>query len=415
MKYSLGAMLLHGLRGNRHWPPAWRSPEPKRHYDVVIIGGGGHGLATAYYLAREHHLTNVAVLERGWIGGGNTGRNTTNVRSNYMFPESAELYELALRLYEKLALEFNFNIMLSQRGFMELIHDDHQMEAARHKVNWMHCNGIDAEFLDPDAVHRMVPLLNTDDAARYPVLGASLQRRGGTIRHDAVAWGYARGADRHGVDIIQDCEVTGLERDGEHITAVQTTRGRIGAGAVGVAAAASTTQIAGMAGFRLPMTSYCLQAMVSEPIRPVLDVVVISPSTGVYVNQTQKGELVIGGILDPYQSNSRLGSYFTIEKMLSAVVDMFPQVGQLRLLRHWGGTVDIVPDRSPILGATPVANMYINCGWGTGGFKAIPAGGYLLAHSIATGTPHKLAERFGLDRFFTNRLVDETSASGIAH
>lgn len=413
--YSLGSLLRGAAGGNRHWRQAWRSPEPKSHYDVVIIGGGGHGLATAYYLAKTYGITNVALIEKGWIGGGNTGRNTTNVRSDYMFPESAAVYDLALRLYEGLARDINFNIMLSQRGWLTLIHNQHQMEAAQHKANWLACNGVDGEIVDVHSVQRMLPLLNTGPGARYPVLGAFLQKRGGTIRHDAVAWGFARAADRLGVDIIQNCEVLGFEQSGGRITSVTTCRGRIGCRKIGVAVAGHSSMIADMAGFRLPVTSRCLQAMVSEPIKPILDHVVISPGTGVYINQTQKGELVMGGVLDLYQSYGQRGTFPTIEKVVTSAVEMFPAFAQARLMRHWAGIVDIVPDSSPIIGQTPVANMFINCGWGTGGFKAIPAGGMLLAHSLAKEAPHPLAEKFGLDRFRSNRLVDEGAAAGIAH
>jgi sarcosine oxidase, subunit beta len=413
--YSFATLLKRALTGQRGWQSAWRSADIKASYDVVIIGGGGHGLATAYYLAKEHGVTNVAVLEKGWVGGGNTGRNTTNVRSDYMFPESAAIYDLALRLYEGLSRDINFNIMLSQRGWLSLIHNQHQREAAQHKANWLACNGVDGEIIGRDEVRRMLPHLNGGDDARFPVLGAFLQRRGGTIRHDAVAWGFARAADRLGVDIIQNCEVTGFEKTGEHIDVVVTTRGRISCDRVGMAVAGHSTVIAKMAGFGLPVTSHALQAMVSEPIKPILDHVVISPSTGVYINQTQKGELVMGGVLDLYHSYAQRGNFPTIEKVITAAVEMFPIFGQLRLMRHWAGIVDIVPDSSPILGPTPLQNLYINCGWGTGGFKAIPAGGLLLAHSLATGRTHPLAEKFGLDRFRSNRLIDEGAAAGIAH
>ena len=410
--YSFMSLVRHALRGNTGWRPAWRDPQLKPSYDVVILGGGGHGLATAYYLAKNHGVTNVAVLEKGWIGGGNSGRNTTVVRSDYMFPESAAMYDLALRLYEGAARDLNFNIMVSQRGYMTLIHSQHMLEAAQHKVNWLACNGIEAEIIGPERVQRMVPLLNM---SRSPVLGAFLQRRGGTIRHDAVVWGFARAASARGVDIVQNCEVLGFEKSGNRITAVNTSRGRVACGTVGMAVAGHSSVLAEMAGFRLPVTSHCLQAMVSEPVRPILHHMVLSPATGVYINQTQKGELVMGSVLDLYHSYAQRGTFLTIEKTITSVVEMFPVFAQTRLMRHWAGIVDVVPDSSPILGPTPIDNLHINCGWGTGGFKAIPAGGTLLAHSLATGLPHPLAQRFGLDRFRSNRLVDEGAASGIAH
>lgn len=413
--YSFFSLAWHALRGNRGWRPAWREPQLKTNYDVVIIGGGGHGLATAYYLAKNHGITNVAVLEKGWIGSGNSGRNTTVVRSDYMFPESAAMYDLALRLYESAARDLNFNIMLSQRGYMVLIHSQHGLEAAQHKVNWLACNGVDGKLISREQVQRMVPLLNAGETSRNPVVGAFLQRRGGTIRHDAVVWGFARAASARGVDIVQNCEVLGFEKSGNRITAIRTNQGRIGCGVIGMAVAGHSSVLAGMAGFPLPVTSHCLQAMVSEPIRPVLHHMVMSPATGVYINQTQKGELVMGSVLDLYHSYGQRGTFCTIEKTITAVVEMFPVFAQTRLMRHWAGIVDVVPDSSPILGPTPIANLHINCGWGTGGFKAIPAGGTLLAHSLATGKPHPLAQRFGLDRFRSNRLVDEGAASGIAH
>jgi sarcosine oxidase subunit beta len=413
--YSLMSLLRHALRGNVGWRPAWRDPQLKPSYDVVILGGGGHGLATAYYLAKNHGVTNVALVEKGWIGGGNSGRNTTVVRSDYMFPESAAMYDLALRLYEGASRDLNFNIMLSQRGYMTLIHSQHMWESAQHKVNWLACNGVEAEIISRDQVQRMVPLLNMSDRVRNPVLGAFLQRRGGTIRHDAVVWGFARAASALGVDIVQNCEVLGFEKSGNRISAIKTSRGRVACGTVGMAVAGHSSVLAEMAGFRLPVTSHCLQAMVSEPIRPVLNHMVMSPGTGVYINQTQKGELVMGSVLDLYHSYAQRGTFLTIEKTITSVVEMFPVFAQTRLMRHWAGIVDVVPDSSPILGPTPIDNLHINCGWGTGGFKAIPAGGTLLAHSLATGNPHPLARPFGLDRFRSNRLVDEGAAAGIAH
>ena len=413
--YSLLSLLRRAVRPGTAWLPAWRSAVPSPAYDVVIIGGGGHGLATAYYLAAQYGVSRVAVLEKGWIGGGNTGRNTTNVRSDYMFSESAALYDLSLRLYEGLAQDLNFNIMLSQRGWLTLIHDQHQLESARHKSNWLACNGVDGEIISRSAVKKMLPGLCIDEPARYPVLGAFLQKRGGTIRHDAVAWGFARAADRLGVDIIQNCEVTGFTMKGGCVAEVRTSRGSISCDRVGVAVAGHSSNITAMAGFGLPITSDPLQAMVSEPVKPLLNHVVLSPGTGVYINQTQKGELVMGGVLDLYPSHAQRGNFPSIEKVVTAAAEMFPEFRQLRLMRHWAGIVDVVPDSSPILGATPVENLFINCGWGTGGFKAIPAGGLVLAHSLATGRTHPLAERFGLDRFRSNRLVDESAAAGIAH
>jgi len=416
MRYSALALLRGALSGHRNWPPVWRSPEPRAQYDVVIVGGGGHGLASAYYLAKNHGLSNVAVLERGWLGGGNTGRNTTVVRSNYLYPESARLYDFSLRLYEGLARELNFNIMLSQRGHLMLAHSRHDLESMSRWANTMLMHGIDAKLLTRDEVGALVPALDLSGEARYPVLGAFMQPRAGTARHDAVAWGYARGADRLGVDIIQNCEVTGFVKDANgHVTGVDTSRGRILAPRIGIAAAGHSSVLAKLAGFSLPVVSYALQAMVTEPVKPRLDTVVISPGTGAYVSQSDKGEMVIGASLDLFPSYAQRGSFGVLQGVLGATLAMFPSFSRLRLMRQWAGIVDVVHDSSPIIGPTPVPGLYINCGWGTGGFKAIPVGGWTFAHVLATGRSHELAEAFQLERFVTGRLIDEAAASGIAH
>lgn len=381
----------------------------------MIVGAGGHGLATAYYLAKNHGITDVAVLEKGWLGGGNTGRNTTVVRSNYLFPESAAIYDLALRLYEGLSRELNYNIMLSQRGIITLAHSRGELDSLARWVTAMRINGIDAELLDREAVRRLAPTLKVGDDARYPVYGGFLQPRGGIARHDAVAWGYARGADALGVDIVQNCEVHDFIFRGGRIAGVETSSGSVEAEQVALTVAGHSSVLAAKAGFRLPITSYTLQAFVSEPIKPVLDTVVLSPVTGFYVSQSDKGEMVMGGGLDLYNSYSQRGNFPAIETVLSAAVEMFPFMSRLKLMRHWGGVVDVVHDSSPIIGKAPVPGLYLNCGWGTGGFKAIPAGGWTLAHAIAHDAPHPVAVPFGLDRFETGALVDEAAASGIAH
>lgn len=414
--YSGLRLFLEGLRDHRGWGPAWRSPEPRSSYDIVIIGGGGHGLATAYYLAKNHGITNVAVIEKGWLGGGNTGRNTTVIRSNYFYPQSASLYDFSLRLYEKLSRELNYNIMFSQRGMVTLAHSRHDMEGAARWVGAMRRNGVDAEMLTTNDIHRLVPALDTSPAARFPVRGGFWQKRGGTARHDAVAWGYARAASRLGVDIIQNCEVTGFVKSlGGAVTGVETSRGTIHADKIGMAVAGHSSVLADMAGFRLPITSFALQAFVSEPLKPVIDTVVLSLATGMYLSQSDKGGLVIGGGLDQYPSYAQRGNAPVMRGVVAAVADHFPSLRRVRLLRQWAGIVDVVQDSSPILGEAPVPGLYLNCGWGTGGFKAIPVGGWSLAHHIATGRPHPVAEPFALDRFRTGALIDEAAASGIAH
>ena len=418
-RYSAWNLIAASRSGHRDWAPAWRDAEPKARYDVIVIGGGGHGLATAYYLAKNHGITNVALIEKGWLGGGNTGRNTTIVRSNYLFPESARLYDFSVKLYEGLSRELNFNIMFSQRGIVTLAHTRHDLDSMSRWANAMRFNGIDADLLDDAQLRRLAPRLNFAPEARFPLLGGFIQRRAGPARHDAVAWSYARGASALGVDILQNTAVTGFVFHDGRIAGVKTLRdgvaGEIRADRVGAAVAGHSSQIAAMAGFRLPVTSYSLQAMVSEPVKPVLDTVVLSPAVGAYWSQSDKGEVVIGGALDLFPSYAQRGSFAITQAVMAATVEIFPSFGRLRMLRQWSGVVDVVQDSSPIIGATPVPGLYINCGWGTGGFKAIPVGGWTLAHVLATGRNHELAEPFQLERFHTGRLIDEAAAAGISH
>ena len=415
-RFSFAALLAEAVNAHQGWGRQWRNPEPKKAYDIVVVGAGGHGLATAYYLASVHGVTDVAVLEKGWLGGGNTGRNTTIIRSNYLYDESAAIYDHAVKLWEGLSQELNYNVMFSQRGVMMLAHNQHDAQGLKRHIYANRLNGVDNEWLTPEQAKAFCPPLNMSRDIRYPVIGAALQRRGGVARHDAVAWGYARAADARGVDIIQHCEVIGLRRGADGaISGVETTRGFIGARRVGVVAAGHTSVIMSMADVRMPLESYPLQALVSEPVKPVFPCVVMSNAVHAYISQSDKGELVIGAGTDQYTSYSQQGGLHITTHTLDAICELFPQFTRMRMLRSWGGIVDVTPDRSPIIGKTPVEGLYVNCGWGTGGFKATPGSGHVFAHTLATGEPHPVNAPFTLDRFRTGRLIDEAAAAAVAH
>lgn len=406
MKYSALSILREGLRGHKGWKPMWRDPKPKSHYDVIIIGGGGHGLATAYYLAKEHNITNVAVLEKGWIGGGNVGRNTTIIRSNYLHPANTHFYEKSMKLWEGVERDFNFNAMVSQRGVINLFHSDPQRDAFARRGNAMRLAGVDAELLSPEQLRQQVPILDFDNA-RFPIKGGLLQKRGGTVRHDAVAWGYARGADSRGVDIIQNCEVKDIIVEGGKVVGVETSKGQIKANKIGMAVAGHTSQVAKMAGIKLPIESHVLQAFVSEGIKPFLDTVVTFGAGHFYISQSDKGGLVFGGDLDGYNTYAQRGNLPMMEHVMAGGMAIMPAIGRVRLLRHWGGIMDMSFDGSPFICKTGIDHLYLNGGWCYGGFKATPASGWCFAHTIAKDQPHKLNEKFTIDRFREGKMIDE--------
>ena len=414
MKYSGARVIWEGLTGNRGWKPVWRDPTPKAGYDIIIIGGGGHGLATAYYLAKEHGLKNIAVLEKGYLGGGSVGRNTTIVRANYYMPGNSEFYSHSLKLWEGLAADLNYNVMHSQRGQMVLFHSDGQRDAAARRGNAMINQGDDAVLYDREGVRRMLPWLDYDNT-RFPIYGGLYHPRGGTARHDAVAWGFARGADSRGVDLIQNCEVTGIDIVGGKVTGVQTTRGAIRAKKVGIVVAGRSGQVAAMAGMRLPIESHVLQAFVSEGLKPCIDTVVSFGMGHFYISQSDKGGLVFGGDLDFYASYAARGNLPMQEHVMEAAMTLMPMIGKAKILRSWGGIMDMTPDGSPIIDKTETEGLFIDCGWCYGGFKAIPGSGFSFAHLMATGNHHEPAARYRLDRFRTGRGLMDEEGTGSQH
>jgi sarcosine oxidase subunit beta len=415
-RFSLFSLLVEAKNAQRGWPRQWRSPGLKPSYEIVIVGGGGHGLATAYYLAKEHGIRNVAVLEKGWLGGGNTGRNTTIIRSNYLFDESAAIYDHALQLWQTLSQELNYNVMYSARGVLMLAHNQHDVQSLKRHVYANRLNGVDNEWLTPQQAHEFCPLVNLSADIRYPIMGGALQRRGGVARHDAVAWGYARAASALGVDIVQNCEVLDFKRDANGaVCGVVTSQGVVNTRRVGVVAAGHTSVVLAKAGLRLPIESFPLQALVSEPVKPIIPCVMMSNAVHAYISQSDKGELVIGASTDQYVSYSQHGGLHVNTHTLEAICELMPQFSRLKMLRGWAGIVDVTPDRSPIIGKTPVPGLFVNGGWGTGGFKATPGSGHLFAWTLANGEPHPINAPFGLDRFRSGRLIDEAAAAAVAH
>ncbi|NNE57983.1 MAG: sarcosine oxidase subunit beta family protein [Hellea sp.] len=416
MKFSARSLFANALSGHQNWPEQFPNKEPKKEYDVVIVGAGGHGLGAAYYLANKYGITNVAVVEKGWLGGGNTGRNTTIIRSNYLFDESAGIYDHAVDLWDGLSQELNYNVMFSKRGVLMLAHNVHDVQSFQRHVHANRLNGVDNKWLSPEECQKVVPILDISQNRRFPVMGGAFQQRAGVARHDSVAWGYARAASKLGVDIIQQCKVIGIRRGADGaVEGVETEKGYIGAKKIGVSAAGNSSVVMDMAGLRFPLESYPLQALVSEPVKPIVPCVIMSNAVHAYISQSDKGELVIGAGTDQYTSYSQRGALHLVEHNIMSICEIFPIFKRMRMLRNWGGIVDVTPDRSPIVGKTPVPGLYVNCGWGTGGFKATPGAADMLAYTIAHDAPHKINAPFNLDRFVGGRLIDEAAAAAVAH